>query len=68
MTGTEVTDAEIDAAPLCTTDEECDTLIEFPTESATTGAATSPAAPAPCYHRRPGLPGTGQRTHLVTSS
>ena len=47
VTGREVTDSEIESATVCKTDDECDSLVDFPTESATTAAATSTAAPAP---------------------
>merc|ERR1712115_489511 len=47
VTGREVTDSEIESANVCKTDDECDSLVDFPTESATTAAATSTAAPAP---------------------
>merc|ERR1712223_2330254 len=47
VTGREVTDSEIESASVCTTDDECDSLVEFPSDSATTAAATSTAASAP---------------------
>merc|ERR1712154_470359 len=51
VNGEEVSDADIAAAPLCKTDDACDSLVTFPPETATTPAAPSPAptpaAPSP---------------------
>merc|ERR1719445_385411 len=50
VNGEEVSDADIAAAPLCTTDDACDSLVTFAPETATTAApspAATPAAPAP---------------------
>jgi len=46
VTGKEVTDDEIASASLCITEDECDSLVEFPEESSTTAAA-APASAAP---------------------
>merc|ERR1712115_591881 len=69
VNGEEVSDADIAAAPLCKTEADCDSLVTFPADTATTASAPSPApAPAPSPAPTPASDTSSMQTAVPMTS